>query len=198
MKNGKTRIACAGSSNTDGWPGTLNYTPYSYFLQFQLGASYEVMNFGKFNTTATFSMDDPYVMNVQYRSLMMSEPDIVVLKLGGNDSKDYNWNAHGQDFRKDYSVLVDRILNLETKPVLILCTPTRYFPDNPFEVLLEEIVPDEIIPQISEVAEERNLKLLDFYNLLKDLSYYDKDHVHLNNKGHEAAAGIVFEAIRSL
>ncbi len=198
MENNKIRISCAGSSNTDGWPGTLDYTPFTYFLQFLLGESYEVMNFGKYNTTATFSMDDPYIINEKYRDLMVSKPDIVTLKLGGNDSKNYNWKLHGKYFKRDYSILVDRILSLGTKPAVLLCTPTRILPDNPYKILLGGVLEKEIVPQIIEVARERDLKVLDFHNLLADSSFFDEDNIHLNNKGHEAAAGIIFDEVKNL
>ena len=194
----KIRISCAGDSNTDGWPGRLNYTPYTYYLQFLLGKSYEVMNFGKFNTTVTFSMDDPYVMNKEFNDLIVSEPDIVTMEFGGNDSKDYNWTDHGKYFKRDYISLIDRIKSLKSNPVVILCKPARVYPDNPYEVLLDEVLSTEIVPIISEIALEKNLQLLDLYTLLDNKSFYDEDHVHLNNRGHEAVAEIMFEAIKNI
>ncbi|RKX90360.1 MAG: hypothetical protein DRP70_01035 [Spirochaetes bacterium] len=197
-KNRKTRISCGGDSNTDGWPGELNYTPYTYFLQFLLGKSYEVMNFGRFNTTVTFSMDDPYVMNEKFNALIVSNPDIVNLEFGANDSKDYNWKVHGKYFRRDYSIMIERIKNLKSGPTVILCTPARIFPGNPYKVLFDEILTNEIVPQVAEMANEYNLNLLDLHRLLDEKVFYDKDLVHLNNKGHEAVAENLFKIITGL
>ncbi len=196
----KTRIACIGDSNTDGWPGELNYTPYTFYLQERLGDSYKVMNFGKFNTTATFSMDDPYIENAAYKKAVISEPDVVTIMIGGNECKEYNWEAHGSDFKKDYGALADIFLNLDSNPKVILCTPVPIFPDNYYK-LSSKIMEDEVAPAIREVAKEKNLLLIDVFRTfsnINDPSLFDKDKLHLNNKGHKAAADILYEVISGL
>ena len=195
MEENKIRIACIGDSNTDGWPGELDYTSYTNYLQEKLGSSYTVMNFGKFNTTATFSMDDPYIDNDVYKKAMESDPDIVTIMLGANDCKDYNWDTHGNDFRKDYSALVDNFLQLSTQPRVILCTPAPISPDN-FYKLNSKIMSNEVAPTIREIAAEKNLKLIEIHNSIAeidDLSLFDKDKLHLNNKGHKIVADIFYD-----
>ncbi|RKX81777.1 MAG: hypothetical protein DRP58_11330 [Spirochaetes bacterium] len=200
MDDKKIRIACIGDSNTDGWPGELDYTPYTVYLQKLLGESYLVMNFGKFNTTATFSMDDPYIDNEVYNNAIASEPDIVTIMIGGNECKDYNWNSFGGDFRKDYSALADNFLELNTKPKVFLCTPAPVNPDN-FYKLSSEIMANEVAPAIREIAKEKKLALIDInskLSQLNDLSLFDKDKLHLNNKGHEIVAGFFYDIIATL
>ncbi len=197
MTEQKIRISCIGDSNTDGWPGELDYTPYTHFLQESLGSGYEVMNFGKFNTTATFSMDDPYINNDVYNKAMASKPDIVTIMIGGNECKEYNWNSYGSDFKKDYSTLVENFLGLSTHPGVILCTPAPISPDN-FYKLSSKIMEKEVAPTIRELAKEKNLQLIDIHNIISkmdDLSLFDKDKLHLNNKGHKIVAAVFYDVI---
>lgn len=197
MGNKKIRIACVGDSNTDGWPGELNYISYSYYLQERLGKSFNVMNFGKFNTTATFSMDDPYIENEAYKKAIASDPDIVTIMIGGNECKEYNWNNHGSDFKKDYTSLVDIFLELKTKPQVILCTPAPIYPDN-FYKLSSEIMTNEVAPTIREIAKEKNLLLIDIHNEISkidDPSLFDEDKLHLNNKGHKIVADLFYDVL---
>ncbi len=196
----KTRIACIGDSNTDGWPGELDYTPYTSYLQELLGESCRVMNFGKFNTTVTFSMDDPYIENVVYKKAIGFGSDIVTIMLGSNDCKDYNWDSHGGDFRKDYISLVDIFLELGTRPQVILCTPPPIHPDNIYK-LNSKIMADTVVPLIREIAVDKNLILIDVFKAVSemdDLSLFDADKLHLNNKGHKVAADIFYDVIVEL
>ena len=197
MPEQKIRISCIGDSNTDGWPGELDYTPYTHFLHESLGSGYEVMNFGKFNTTATFSMDDPYINNDIYNKAMASKPDIVTIMIGGNECKEYNWNSYGCNFRKDYSTLVDNFLGLSTQPQVILCTPAPIAPNN-FYKLSSEIMSNEVAPTIRKIAKEKYLRLIDINNSISkmdDLSLFDKDKLHLNNKGHKIVADFFYDVI---
>ncbi len=194
----KTRIACIGDSNTDGWPGELDYTSYTNYLQEKLGSAYTVLNFGKFNTTATFSMDDPYIENAAYKKAIKAEPDIVTVMLGANDCKDYNWDSHGKDLRKDYSALVERFLELGTHPKVVLCTPAPIHPDNIYK-LNSKIMANEVAPVIREIAKEKNLVLIDVFKAVSemdDLSLFDADKLHLNNKGHKVVADLLYITIR--
>ncbi len=193
----KIRISCVGDSNTDGWPGELNYTPYTEYLQKKLGSSYKVMNYGKFNTTVTFSMDDPFIYNEVYRKALSSKPDIVTIMLGSNDCKDYNWNAHGRDFKKDFVSLVDIFAKLATEPRIVLCTPPPILPDNYYK-LNSGIMENNVAPAIRETAEEKGLELIDVNRTISqmdDLALFDKDRLHLNKKGHETVSDIIYPYI---
>ncbi len=200
MSESKIRISCIGDSNTDGWPGELDYTPYTHYLGESLGLGYEVKNFGKFNTTATSSMDDPYINNEVYKKAIASKPNIVTIMIGGNECKEYNWEAHGSDFKKDYGALADIFLNLDSNPKVILCTPVPIFPDN-FYKLSSKIMEDEVAPTIREVAKEKNLLLIDVFRKFRNIndpSLFDKDKLHINNKGHKIVADIFYDVIAAL
>ena len=85
--------ACVGNSITFGYtiPEREKYS-YPSQLQLLLGPGYEVANFGVPRMTALFSGDYPYVNTEAYRKSLEFNPDIVLLKLGTNDSKAVNWD----------------------------------------------------------------------------------------------------------
>lgn len=165
-----------------------------------MGKSFKVLNFGKFNTTATFSMDDPYIENEAYQKAIASDPDIVTIMIGGNECKEYNWNDHGSDFKKNYTSLVDVFLGLKTTPRVILCTPAPISPDN-FYKLSSDIMTNEVAPTIREIAKDKNLLLIDIHNEISkidDLSLFDKDKLHLNNKGHKIVADLFYDVLAEI
>ena len=52
----------------------------------------EIINFGMGGKTMRKNGDGPYWNIPMYQEAMASNPDIVVLMLGTNDAKPYNWN----------------------------------------------------------------------------------------------------------
>ena len=55
------------------------------------------------------------------------KPDIIVLCLGMNDAKVFNWNK--ERFVSDYERLARELLEIETKPLLFLMTPPPTYRD---------------------------------------------------------------------
>ena len=102
------KLACVGDSITWGFT-IVNRGKYSYpaVLQQLLGEGFEVRNFGHNDAAARFDADTPYVSKKAYRDSLAWEPDIVLLMLGTNDTKPWNWNPG--IFREDYLRLVKSI-----------------------------------------------------------------------------------------
>lgn len=85
------RVACVGNSITFG-AGIPNREANAYPAQLQayLGDGYEVRNFGVSATTASPRGDHPYTATEAYRASLDFAPDIVLLKMGTNDTKPQN------------------------------------------------------------------------------------------------------------
>ena len=66
--------------------------------------SVAVFNFGVPGSTLQRSGDKPYVEQEEYALALASEPDAVVIMLGTNDAKFYNWDAAA--YEADYEFLV--------------------------------------------------------------------------------------------
>ena len=86
------RVACVGNSITYG-AGIKNRSHDSYpsVLGRLLGDKYWVKNFGVSARTMLNKGDRPYMKEQAYQQALAFNPNIVVIKLGTNDSKSFNW-----------------------------------------------------------------------------------------------------------
>ena len=91
-KEDAIRVACIGNSITDGF-GIDMRAKYGYPAQLQgiLGDGYWVKNFGVSARTMLNKGDFPYMNEMAWKDALAFKPDIVVIKLGTNDSKPQNW-----------------------------------------------------------------------------------------------------------
>lgn len=97
----KLKVACVGNSITFG-AGIANRDLNSYpaQLQYFLGDEYEIKNFGVSRTTALSKGDHPYIKTSAFKESQAYLPDIVLIKLGTNDTKPQNWKYKHLKFRK--------------------------------------------------------------------------------------------------
>ena len=86
------KVACVGNSITYG-SGIKDRANHSYpsVLGRLLGSKYEVQNFGFSARTLLNKGDHPYMKETLFQKALNYQPDIVVIKLGTNDSKPINW-----------------------------------------------------------------------------------------------------------
>lgn len=121
------RVACVGNSITYG-AGIPNRDANSYPAQLQayLGDGYEVRNFGVSGTTASPKGDHPYTATAAWRASRDFAPDVVLLKMGTNDTKPQNWRGRAA-FLADYRSLAAAYRDLPSRPRVVLLTPVRCF-----------------------------------------------------------------------
>ena len=93
----KIKVACVGNSITFG-AGIQDRANHSYpsILGRMLGKDYEVQNFGVSARTLLNKGDHPYMKEVQFQDGVNYEADIVVIKVGRNESKGENWKYKNQ------------------------------------------------------------------------------------------------------
>ena len=97
----KIRVACVGNSITYGaFIPDRDKWSYPAQLQAYLGDEYEVRNFGVNGATLLHQGDNPYIKTNEYKQSQDFQPDIVLIKLGTNDSKSQNWQ-YKDEFLKD-------------------------------------------------------------------------------------------------
>ena len=120
------RVACIGDSMTEG-VGTDDFSTQSYPAQLQalLGTGYEVGNFGVSCATMLREGTDAgrpfgYAKLPAMKRAIDFAPDIVIIALGANDCKSYNWEAHGSEFLADYQAFIDSFRMLPTLPEIYL------------------------------------------------------------------------------
>ena len=85
-------------------------------------------------TTLLKNGDSPYWRQAQYEQSLEWNPDIVVIMLGTNDSKTFNW-VHADAFVPDFTEFVRSYQEIDSQPRVLLATPTPLFGDDlaPFD-----------------------------------------------------------------
>jgi lysophospholipase L1-like esterase len=187
------KLACVGDSITWGFT-IVNRGKYSYpaVLQQLLGEGFEVRNFGHNDAAARFDADTPYVSKKAYRDSLAWEPDIVLLMLGTNDTKPWNWNPG--IFREDYLRLVESYLALPSHPRVVLVAPIRIFKLIPVTILNPDVLEEGVRPAIRDIAAQKGLQLIDLYDLF-DSPRFCRDGVHPQRDGARLLAEALFRAV---
>lgn len=194
------RVACVGNSITDGHGIDMaDVQGYPAQLQKILGAGYCVRNFGVSGRTLLNHGDRPYMKEKAWAEAKAFNPDIVVIKLGTNDSKPRNWDNYGKEFAADLQQMVDELKSLPAKPAVYLCCPVASGDarggqgDNQIR---DSIVVADIMPAIKEVARKNKLQVIDLHPLIDPKSdSMQRDGIHPTPKGAAAIAKAVAEAI---
>ncbi len=119
------KVACIGNSITYG-SGIPDRPRDSYPSQLghMLGDRWIVRNFGIGGSTILKKGDFPYWKEDAYTELKAFQPDVVIIKLGTNDTKPQNWKYSGE-FPADYLTMVTELKNLASHPRFICARPER-------------------------------------------------------------------------
>jgi lysophospholipase L1-like esterase len=187
------RVACVGDSITAGAGVKEPKNKYPARLGVLLGAEYEVKNFGVSGATMLDTGDKPYKTQKAFQDAIDFKPDIVVIKLGTNDSKPQNW-AKSDDFDKSTESLVEAFQKANPKVKVYLCHPAPVIGKGNFGIR-KEIVKPEIIPLIDQVAKKMKLEVIDLYTALEAKPELIPDRVHPNDEGAGVIATTVHAAI---
>ena len=188
------RVACIGNSITDGH-GIDMATAYGYpaLLQKKLGENYWVKNFGLSGRTLLDKGDTPYMKEVAWADAQAFKADIVVIKLGTNDSKGHNWK-YGAEFKGDLIKMITA-LRANGKPEIYLCTPIKA--EKRTWDINDSIIVNEIIPIQKEVAKKYKLKVIDLHTLFEGgEELMLPDGIHPNGKGAERMSQIIYDALK--
>ena len=211
-KEDAIKVACIGNSITDGHG--IDFAPvngYPAQLQKLLGNDYYVKNFGVSARTMLNKGDYPYMNEMAWKDAVAFKPDVVIIKLGTNDSKPQNWQ-YGEEFKQDLKQMITTLrpdLAQPAKkgkknkkqviknegPKIILCTPIPAFKKS--WGINDEIITKNIIPIQQEVAQEYNLQVIDLHSLFGDgKNTMLNDGIHPNDKGAQKMAQIIADAIK--
>ena len=181
------RVACVGNSITEGHgladPATQAYPGV---LQRLLGDDFVVHNFGLSGYTLMREGDCPY-MNApdpakrRFQAALASNPDIVTIKLGTNDSKARNWDHFKDDFGSSFNAMIDSFQCLPSHPIIYICLPIPAAGEN-FSIR-PEVVDNEICPLLRQLAAERGLPVIDLNTAMRPYLETLDDMIHPNRVG---------------
>ncbi|WP_194976173.1 GDSL-type esterase/lipase family protein [Aquiflexum lacus] len=176
----KIKVACVGNSITQG-PGREH--PESYPLQLQeiLGDTHEVKNFGVSGRTLLKKGDYPYWNEAQFGEVKEFQPDVLIIKLGTNDSKSQNWK-YQDEFVQDYIELIDTFKkSMPKKGKVYICIPVPVFKTN--YGITEDILVNEMRPMLLEIAKKTKSQIINLYDPLLGHSDLLPDGIHPNTQG---------------
>ncbi len=197
------RIACLGNSITFGH-GIKDREHFSYpvVLQELLGDDYEVRNFGRSGATLLKNGNLPYIGTPQYKALQEFSPDVVIVKLGTNDSKSAIWSVHSGEFEADFKQMIATLKkNPKRKAEVILCSPVPAFKtkDNftgkEGYMIDNSVIINEVYPKVQKIAKQARLTFIDAYHPFLGSEAMFPDKIHPNAEGARALAILIYEKV---
>ena len=205
------KVACIGNSITEGF-GIDVPSEFGYPAQLQniLGKGYLVKNFGLSARTMLNKGDCPYMNELAWQDAQAFKPDVVIIKLGTNDSKPHNWQ-HGAEFRQNLEQMITTLrpdlaqtakkskkkaaVKPNTSPRILLCTPIPAFKST--WDISDSVIVNEIIPIQQAVAKQYGLEVVDLHTLYaNDGDKMLEDGIHPDGKGARRLAEIIADAVK--
>ncbi|MFY7818427.1 MAG: GDSL-type esterase/lipase family protein [Akkermansiaceae bacterium] len=188
------RIACVGDSITQG-SGAGRGKSYPSQLQELLGEKWAVGNFGVSGRTLLKKGDHPYWNEKAYKNALAHAPHVVIIMLGTNDTKPQNWKF-SEEFYPDYEELVKSFQELPSKPIVFVCRPCPVPGKGNFGINDNNL--QVVIQQVDKLAKDKNLRIIDMHQALKDHPEMLPDRVHPNAAGAGLMAKAASEAILAI
>ena len=188
---GPVKVSCIGDSITEG-SGADPGKSYPSQLQELLGDQWKVTNFGISGRTLLKKGDFPYWNEEKYQYALKSEPDVVIIMLGTNDTKPQNWKFE-KEFTADYTALVESFQALPTKPRIYVCRPCPVPEPGNFGINEKNL--KEWTKRIDKLAKEMDLGVIDMHKALDDKPEMLPDRVHPNTAGAGEMAATAYQAL---
>jgi lysophospholipase L1-like esterase len=204
-----THVACVGDSITYGYLASNQATKsYPAVLQGLFGASVQVKNFGHNGATMLSAPygDLPYEDQSEYGAATSfvsgagaSAVVDVIIMLGTNDSKSFNWTPSGkpkndQQFLIDYRAMVEHFTALTPKPQVFLALPLATG-NSPCCSIDGAVIHDQIVPLIQQLAVEKNLPTIDLNTPTTNHPEYFSDGVHPTDAGYALVATLMHDGL---
>ncbi len=189
----EVKVACIGNSVTFGY-GLKNPENESYpsVLQGLLGQKYEVKNFGLSGATLLKKGHRPYYKTEQFEEVMSFKPDVAIIHLGLNDTDPRDWPEFKDDFRSDYSWLIDTLRKQNPNVKLFICKLTPIFNGHPRFKSGTRDWYWQIQQQIIEIAKANHTGLIDLTSALYNRPDLFADNLHPDKEGTAIIAKTVY------
>lgn len=191
----KIKVACIGTSITYG-AGMEDRVHNNYPAQLQnmLGSNYQVMNFGHSGATLLKKGNKPYWETKEYTAALASNPNIVFIEFGTNDSKAVNRPFY-KEFVNDYKSLVASFQKLSNRPRIVLLLPPPSFVTDSNSIY-EPIIKNQIIPMIQQAGYDLKVEIINLYPYFIDKPKLLPDQIHPSPAGGAVMAKRVYEVIK--
>jgi lysophospholipase L1-like esterase len=138
--------------------------------------------------------DFPYWNEPQFQQVKEFRPDVVLIKLGTNDSKPQNW-AHKAEFVQDYLDLIAEFrdqMPADGKVYVILPVPVTRVNFG----ITPDVMNNEQRLMLFEIIQKSGAEVIDLYTPLQDKPELLPDGVHPNAEGLTIMARVISRRIR--
>ncbi len=192
--NGKVKVACIGASITYGaLIENREQNCYPAQLQNMLGNHYQVTNYGVSATTLIRKGDNPYWQTKQYKDALADNPDVVIIDLGGNDSKLIN-RTHLDQYEQDYKEFIHSFTQLPSHPrVILLLAMATFLKDT--AGIWDPVIVNQINPKIQKVAYDEHVEVIDMHSPFVNKEANMPDKLHPDKIGAGIMAQNVYRVI---
>lgn len=187
-------LACVGDSITQG-VGAKRGQSWPAQAQKTLGEKWKVHNFGLSGTTLMNSGNKPYQKSKQFKAALSSNPDVVVIMLGTNDTKPANWKNSAKDYEVDYLDIISDFQKLPSRPQIYLCLPPYIAKEGRWGINNEDTKAQ--VPMIKKIAKDIKCEVIDVYAALEGRDNLIPDTVHPNTAGAALIAKAVVASLIS-
>lgn len=192
----KTKVVCIGASITAG-ATTADPATDSYPAQLgrMLGKDYKVVNYGVSSCTMLRRGDFPYWRTKEYQEALASNPDVVFIDFGGNDSKAIN-RPYMCEFEKDCRDMIDAFAQLPSKPRIILLTPIVSFVKDS-NGIYDEVIVRDVTPATVSAAQKKNVEVINMHPVLDKHPELMRDGIHPDAEGSGMMAKAMYDYLIS-
>ena len=197
------KVACVGDSITAGgyWQNNLQgclptdrYTVLGFGVSGTTGL-YSGLDWN--SATGAFDVPKAYRKEQKYKDSLEAGADIVVVMLGTNDSKDYNWEQLQGDptqYIVDMTNLVRSYQQSEAQSTVLIALPPTAF--SSFAHINNTVIEEEIIPALRQVAANTGAAIIDTHTANANAKAHFHDGVHPSDtEGKKVLAEAVAQAV---
>jgi MYXO-CTERM domain-containing protein len=189
MAGDPIKVACIGDSIT---AGNQNYPTY---LQQKLGYGYQVNNYGVSGRTMLKQGNAPYWNEQAFIDSSSGAPDLVIIMLGTNDAKPYNW-VYKDQFVSNYEEMVNHYRGLASHPAVFLNTCPTAYNAGAYDID-PSVVNGEIAPLIKQMGTQMGCAVIDVNAATANMPVSFPDNIHPNAAGSQVIAQTVFDGLMS-
>jgi lysophospholipase L1-like esterase len=141
------------------------------------------------------SGNKPYQKSKQFKAALSSNPDVVVIMLGTNDTKPANWKNSAKDYEVDYLDIISDFQKLPSRPQIYLCLPPYIAKEGRWGINNEDTKAQ--VPMIKKIAKDTKCEVIDVYAALEGRDNLIPDTVHPNTAGAALIAKAVIASLIS-
>nr|WP_315203516.1 GDSL-type esterase/lipase family protein [uncultured Flavobacterium sp.] len=190
------KVACIGDSVTAGYLlSDFATESYPSQLQVMMGNNYEVKNFGHSGATLLKKGSTPYYKTTEYADAIAYRPDIAIIHLGLNDTDPRNWPNYKDEFKADYSELIDDLKKQNPSIQIYISRLTPIFNEHPRFKSGTRDWYWQIQEQIPMIAKANQVHLIDFHDKLYHRPDLFPDALHPTKEGAAILAQAVYSAL---